>query len=152
MIIYLLTDTSVFLADKLMSNIHPNRSILDAQPYLRQTLEIVSDKWATSVIYVLSLGKRRYSELQSDIGGVSRRMLTRTLRNLERDGIVQRIEYDEQPPRVEYSLTLLGESLVEPLRGICQWAIVNFSAVETARDKAAQSDEDNKNKASDEEG
>lgn len=119
-----------------MSNIHPNRSILDAQPYLRQTLEIVSDKWATSVIYVLSLEKRRYSELQSEIGGVSRRMLTRTLRNLERDGIVQRTEFDEQPPRVEYSLTLLGISLVEPLRGICQWAMANFSAVEAARNEA----------------
>lgn len=136
MIIYLLTDTPVFLAGQLMSNIHPNRSILDAQPYLRQTLEIVSDKWATSVIYVLSLEKRRYSELQSEIGGVSRRMLTRTLRNLERDGIVQRTEFDEQPPRVEYSLTLLGISLVEPLRGICQWAMANFSAVEAARNEA----------------
>ena len=136
MIIYLLTDTPVFLADQLMSNIHPNRSILDAQPYLRQTLEIISDKWATSVIYVLSLEKKRYSELQSEIGGVSRRMLTRTLRNLERDGIVQRTKFDEQPPRVEYSLTLLGISLVEPLRGICQWAMTNFSAVEAARNEA----------------
>lgn len=126
-----------------MSNIHPNQSILDAQPYLRQTLEIISDKWATSVIYVLSLGTKRYSELQSDIGGVSRRMLTRTLRNLERDGIVQRTEYDEQPPRVEYSLSSLGESLVEPLRGICQWAMANFSAVEAARSEANKSDEDN---------
>ena len=96
------------------------------------------------MIYVLSLGTRRYSELQTDIGGVSRRMLTRTLRNLERDGIVQRVEYDEQPPRVEYSLTSLGESLIEPLRGICQWAINNFSAVETARNKADQSNEDNR--------
>ena len=145
MIIYLLTDTSVFLADKFMSNIHPNRSILDAQPYLRQTLEIISDKWATSVIYILSLGTRRYSELQSDIGGVSRRMLTRTLRNLERDGIVQRTDYDEQPPRVEYSLTSLGRSLVEPLRGICQWAIANFSTVEAARKKVDSLEENNQN-------
>jgi DNA-binding HxlR family transcriptional regulator len=124
-----------------MSDIHPNRSILEAQPYLRQTLEIVSDKWATSVIYVLSLGKKRYSELQSDIGGVSRRMLTRTLRNLERDGIVQRTEYEEQPPRVEYSLTSLGVSLVEPLKGICQWAMANFDAVEASRKEADNLDE-----------
>ena len=82
---------------------------------------------------------RRYSELQSDIGGVSRRMLTRTLRNLERDGIVQRTEYDEQPPRVEYSLTSLSESLVEPLRGICQWAIA-IDAVEAARNEADSDD------------
>ena len=131
-----------------MSDIHPNRSILDAQPYLRQTLEIISDKWATSVIYILSLGTRRYSELQSDIGGVSRRMLTRTLRNLERDGIVQRTDYDEQPPRVEYSLTSLGRSLIEPLRGICQWAIANFSAVEAARSKVDNLEENNKSKRS----
>lgn len=139
-----MTDTLVFLTGKFMSDIHPNRSILDAQPYLRQTLEIVSDKWATSVIYVLSLEKKRYSELQSEIGGVSRRMLTRTLRNLERDGIVQRTEYDEQPPRVEYSLTSLGVSLVEPLRGICQWAMANFDAVEAARKEADNSDQNSK--------
>ena len=69
------------------------------------------------------------------VGGVSQRMLTRTLRNLERNGIVQRKYYDEQPPGVEYALTDLGESLVEPLRGICQWAMNNFEAVERAREQ-----------------
>ena len=70
-------------------------------------------------------------------------MLTRTLRSLERDGIVQRTEYDEQPPRVEYSLTSLGESLVEPLSGICQWAIANFSAVESARNETDKLNNEN---------
>ncbi|MEO0458570.1 MAG: helix-turn-helix domain-containing protein [Cyanobacteria bacterium P01_A01_bin.114] len=124
-----------------MPDVNPNRSILDAQPYLRQTLELVSDKWATSVIYVLTFGTKRYSDLQNDIGGVSQRMLTRTLRNLQQDGLVQRTVYDEQPPRVEYALTPLGQSLVDPLRGLCQWAIANFDAVEAARNKPSESDD-----------
>lgn len=111
-------------------------SILTSHPYLRQTLELVSDKWATATLYVLSFGTKRYLEIQSDIGGISQRMLTRTLRNLERDGLVRRTVYDEQPPRVEYALTPLGETLVDPLKALCDWAIAHFHEVESARNLA----------------
>jgi DNA-binding HxlR family transcriptional regulator len=109
------------------------RSILDSHPYLRQTLDLVSDKWVVAVLYVLSRGTKRYGELQREIGEVSQRMLTLTLRDLEYNGLVQRKVYPAVPPMVEYSLTPLGETLVEPLKILCQWSIEHFHEVETAR-------------------
>jgi DNA-binding HxlR family transcriptional regulator len=108
-------------------------TMLESHPYLRQTLALVSDKWATAVIYVLSHGAKRYGELQREVGDVSQRMLTRTLRNLERDGLVRREVYPTKPTTVEYSLTSLGETLVEPLQLLCRWSIDHFHEVETAR-------------------
>jgi len=109
------------------------RSILDSHPYLRQTLDLVSDKWVVAVLYVLSRGTKRYGELQREIGEVSQRMLTLTLRDLEYNGLVQRKVYPAVPPMVEYSLTPLGETLVEPLKILCQWSIEHFYEVEAAR-------------------
>jgi DNA-binding HxlR family transcriptional regulator len=110
--------------------------ILESHPYLRQTLELVSDKWVTAILYVLSISKKakHYGELQREIGGVSQRMLTRTLRNLEEDGLVHRNVNSTNPPTVEYSLTPLGETLVEPLRLLCQWSIEHYQEVEIARE------------------
>ena len=110
-------------------------SILDTHPYLRQTLELISDKWVTAIVYVLSSGKRRYGELHQEIGSVSQRMLTRTLRNMERDGLVRREELTAPSLAVEYSLTPLGETLIEPLRLLCQWSIDYFDQVITARER-----------------
>ena len=108
-------------------------SILDSHPYLRQTLDFVSDKWVVAVLYVLSGGTKRYGELQREIGEVSQRMLTRTLRDLEYNGLVHRQVYPVVPPMVEYSLTPLGKTLVEPLKALCQWSIEHFHEVEAAR-------------------
>ena len=107
--------------------------ILNTHPYLRQTLDLISDKWVTAIVYVLSHGTKRYGELQREIGDVSQRMLTRTLRDLEQDGLVKREVYPTKPITVEYSLTPLGETLVEPLRMLCQWSIDHFQAVEVAK-------------------
>jgi DNA-binding HxlR family transcriptional regulator len=107
--------------------------ILNTHPYLRQTLDLISDKWVTAIVYVLSHGTKRYGELQREIGDVSQRMLTRTLRDLEQDGLVKREVYPTKPITVEYSLTPLGETLVEPLRILCQWSLDHFQAVEVAR-------------------
>jgi DNA-binding HxlR family transcriptional regulator len=107
--------------------------ILNTHPYLRQTLDLISDKWVTAIVYVLSHGTKRYGELQREIGDVSQRMLTRTLRDLEQDGLVKREVYPTKPITVEYSLTTLGETLVEPLRILCQWSLDHFQAVEVAR-------------------
>ncbi|MBW4627439.1 MAG: helix-turn-helix transcriptional regulator [Brasilonema octagenarum HA4186-MV1] len=109
-------------------------SLLNSHPYLRQTLDLVGDKWVTVVIYVLSHGTKRHSELQREIGDVSQRMLTRTLRDLERNGLVQRNVYPAVPPMVEYSLTPLGETLIEPLRSLCQWSMEHYHEVEAARE------------------
>jgi DNA-binding HxlR family transcriptional regulator len=76
---------------------------------------------------------RRYSELEKLIGGISQKMLTQTLRNLERGGIVARTVYPVVPPHVEYALTPLGTTLIEALRSLCLWAQENLDAVEAAR-------------------
>ncbi len=118
------------------SNCNMTRSdnILNSHPYLRQTLDLVANKWVTAIVYILSHGTKRYGELQREIGDVSQRMLTRTLRNLERDGIVKREVYSTKPLTVEYSLTPLGETLVEPLKLLCQWSVNHFHEVESARE------------------
>ena len=110
-----------------------NSSVLDTHPYLRQTLDLVADKWAVATLYILSDGTRRYGELQREIGDISQRMLTRTLRNLERDGLVHREVYPVVPPKVEYSITPLGETLSELLAKLCDWSIERFDQVKAAR-------------------
>jgi DNA-binding HxlR family transcriptional regulator len=96
-------------------------------------LDLIADKWTTLVIYLLSRGTHRYGELQREIGGISQKMLTQTLRQLEEDGLVLRVVYPEVPPRTEYSLTPLGQTLREPLGALCQWAMVHLPEVEKAR-------------------
>ena len=104
----------------------------------RRVLDLVADKWAVIVIYVLARGTRRFGELQRAVGGVSQKMLTQTLRGLERDGLVERKVYPQVPPRVEYSLSPLGETLVEPLSALCAWAEEHFWEVERARAEHAE--------------
>ncbi|HET7233715.1 MAG TPA: helix-turn-helix domain-containing protein [Longimicrobium sp.] len=99
----------------------------------RSVLDLVADKWAVIVIYVLAGGTHRFGELQRAVGGVSQKMLTQTLRGLERDGLVERRVYPEVPPRVEYTLSPLGETLVEPLSSLCRWAEEHYWEVERAR-------------------
>lgn len=96
-------------------------------------LSRVGDKW--SVLIVMSLGERtlRFSELKRAIGGISQRMLTLTLRGLERDGLVQRTAYPTVPPRVEYRLTPLGRSLRPPVDALAEWAFANEDAIARAR-------------------
>ena len=115
-------------------NINKETSILDSQPHLRQTLDLIADKWVVATMYVLSGGTRRYGELQREIGDISQRMLTKTLRDLERNGFVERKVYPVVPPKVEYSITPLGETLNEILSNLCDWSRENFYRIEKARD------------------
>lgn len=110
-------------------------NLLDSHPYLRQTLDLVADKWVVAALYVLSHGTKRYGELHREIGGISQRMLTRTLRDLERNGLVDRKVYPVVPPMVEYSLTPLGQTLSQVLSSLCEWATVNFPDVEASRNQ-----------------
>ncbi|HEU0054319.1 MAG TPA: helix-turn-helix domain-containing protein [Longimicrobium sp.] len=103
----------------------------------RQVLDLVADKWSVIVMYVLARGRRRFGELQRAVGGVSQKMLTQTLRGLERDGLVERKVFPVVPPRVEYSLSPLGETLVEPLSALCRWAEEHLWEVERARQEYA---------------
>ena len=125
---------------KIMTTENPNH-LLESHPYLRQTINLISDKWVVAVLYVLSFGTKRYSEIQKEIGNISQRMLTRTLRDLERNGLVDRQVYPAVPAMVEYSLTSLGISLSEVTKSLCNWSINNFQQVEVAR-----SDYDNADK------
>jgi len=98
-------------------------------------LSRIGDKW--SVLIVSRLGNRamRFSELKRDIGGISQRMLTLTLRGLERDGLVTRTVFVTIPPRVDYDLTELGRSLLVPVKALGDWALQNIGRIETARAK-----------------
>lgn len=111
--------------------VQPN--ILNPNCGSRRVLDVIADKWTMITVYVLARGTRRFGQLQREIGEISQRMLTQTLRDLERDGIVKRTVYPVVPPRVEYSLTPLGESLVEALTAVCHWAEGHLPDVELAR-------------------
>ena len=93
----------------------------------------VGDKWSMQVVMSLSAGPVRFNELRRAIDGISQRMLTRTLRALERDGLVAREVTPSVPPRVDYSLTDLGRSLREPVAALGAWAMGNKPEVESAR-------------------
>jgi DNA-binding HxlR family transcriptional regulator len=88
----------------------------------RRVLGLLDGKWTVEVLYLLATGKRRYSEVFYEVGEISKKMLTRTLRQLEAHGLVKRTIYPEVPPRVEYSLTTRGWSITEPLMGMYEWA------------------------------
>lgn len=99
----------------------------------RRLLAALSDKWVTLVVCALGERDLRYSELATQIAGVSQKMLTQTLRSLERDGLVTRTVTPSVPVRVDYSLTELGRSLLEPIAHIKAWAEQNMTVVDAAR-------------------
>ena len=103
-------------------------------------LSRIGDKWTVLVVVTLGDGPRRFNELRREIPSVSQRMLTLTLRNLERDGIVNRTVTPSIPPRVDYELTPLGHSLLRPITALTQWALENVEEIhsEQARFDAAQ--------------
>lgn len=100
---------------------------------VRNVLDRVGDKWSVLVVVLLGGGPQRFGELRRAIDGISQRMLTLTLRNLERDGLVSRTVHPSIPPRVEYELTDLGRSLFGPLEVIWEWAQQNHAAIVAAR-------------------
>jgi DNA-binding HxlR family transcriptional regulator len=100
---------------------------------IREILDRVGDKWSLYVIAKLYDGSLRFNELKREVDGVSQRMLTLTLRSLERDGLLTRAVYPTTPQRVEYELTTLGRSLREPIVGLLSWATENRARMEKAR-------------------
>ncbi|MGH2558168.1 MAG: winged helix-turn-helix transcriptional regulator [Thermomicrobiales bacterium] len=99
----------------------------------RQALALIADKWAVLVITTLAGGSIRYNALRRELEGVSQKMLTQTLRDLECNGLVERTVYPATPPRVAYSLTPLGQTLVEALTVLRDWANDHYHEVEAAR-------------------
>jgi DNA-binding HxlR family transcriptional regulator len=103
--------------------------------HIREVLARVGDKWSLLVVVTLSAGEKRFNELRRGIEGISQRMLTLTLRGLERDGLVSRRVTPSIPPRVDYSLTPLGRTLIEPVLGLFTWADKNRETIQQARDR-----------------
>jgi DNA-binding HxlR family transcriptional regulator len=109
---------------------------------VREVLNRVGDKWSVLVVLLLGDGKKRFGELRRGIDGISQRMLTLTLKGLERDGLITRTVYPTIPPRVDYELTKLGGSLLKPIRELGNWAGQNRERIQSARDRY---DAENKN-------
>lgn len=104
-----------------------------------QALTIITDQWFVLVVHALMKGeKKRYSELAREIPRISRKMLTQTLRGMERDGMLHRYVKPVVPPHTEYELSELGMSLVPPLRELCHWAGKHYEEVEELRTKFDQ--------------
>jgi DNA-binding HxlR family transcriptional regulator len=93
----------------------------------------IGDKWSVLIVSRLGQKPMRFNEMKREIGGISQRMLTLTLRNLERDGLITRTVYPTIPPRVDYALTPLGRSLLVPVTALSDWALKNIGKIEQAR-------------------
>ena len=100
---------------------------------ISRVLARVGDKWSVLVVTRLGDGTKRFSALRREIGGISQRMLTLTLRGLERDGLISRTQFPTVPPRVEYALTPLGRSLLDPVSALGDWALAHKQAIEEAQ-------------------
>ena len=104
-------------------------------PAVREVLHRVGDKWSVQIVALLGDGPMRFSELRRSIEGISQRMLTLTLRGLERDGLITRTVFPEIPPRVDYELTRLGNTLLEPISALADWAEEYRTSIQEARAK-----------------
>lgn len=100
---------------------------------ISELLSRVGDKWSMLIVTSLGRGKMRFSDLRRVIGGISQKMLTSSLRNLERDGFVARTVRDTRPPQVDYELTDLGHALLVPVAGLADWTRANQHRIEAAR-------------------
>ena len=122
--------------DRAMPKASSVPSVLDPRCPSRLVLDRIADKWTALIIQILAGGTMRYAALQREIGGISQKMLTQTLRSLERDGLVQRTVHPVVPPKVEYSLTKLGRTLIEPLQGLCRWSEKHLGELQAHRERA----------------
>lgn len=100
-----------------------------------EILSRVGDKWSVQVVVALREHPRRFNELKRHINGISQQMLTRTLKSLERDGMVSRKVHDRTPPQVEYALTDLGRSLAEPVRQLAEWSVAHLGTIYAHRER-----------------
>lgn len=106
---------------------------VDPQCPVRDVLDRIGDKWSTLILVTLANGPHRFSAVQRTIPDISKRMLTQTFRDLERDGLIARTVFPTKPPSVEYRLTPLGETILEPLTVLVGWAERSHAAIKNAR-------------------
>ncbi|MEU9463920.1 winged helix-turn-helix transcriptional regulator [Streptomyces sp. NPDC058322] len=115
-------------------------NVMRADSLAREIFSGVANKWALLIINVLGTRTLRFTELRTEVEGISHKMLTQTLRGLERDGVVHRTVYATVPPRVEYRLTEAGEALRETVNGMCAWTRRYLDEIEAARRRFAGQD------------
>jgi DNA-binding HxlR family transcriptional regulator len=113
----------------------PAFDVMTATCPSRTSLARIANKWTAMVVIALSEDPMRFRDLRTSVDGISAKVLTETLRDLERDGIVTRHAYGEVPPRVEYELTELGRTLYAPLQALGLWAEEHFAEVLAARER-----------------
>lgn len=118
----------------LMVRVLHEPNVFDDRCPSQEVLELIANKWAVLVIHRLGRETKRYRDLTREIRGVSQKMLTQTLRGLERNGLVARTVYPVVPPHTEYALTPLGRTLLGPLKALCEWAQQHMDDVHAARD------------------
>jgi DNA-binding HxlR family transcriptional regulator len=102
---------------------------------VRDVLDHIGDKWTTLILIVLAAKPHRFSDIRRAVPDISKRMLTQSLRDLERDGMVTRHVFPTKPPSVEYRLSALGVSVLEPLAGLVEWAENNHAGIQHARER-----------------
>lgn len=105
---------------------------------VRQVLDKVGEKWSVLLVMTLASGPHRFNELRRQVPDISQKMLTQTLRDLQRFGLVSRTVFDTNPPSVEYRLTELGQSMIVPLGHLIRWASQNYGQIAAAREKFDQ--------------
>ncbi|MFD9737911.1 winged helix-turn-helix transcriptional regulator [Umezawaea sp. NPDC059074] len=113
----------------------PRWDVLSRTCPSRTSLARIANKWTAMIVITLADGPRRFGEVRDALDGISGKVLTSTLRDLQRDGLLRRTAYAEVPPRVEYELTPLGHTLHAPLEALCRWAEDHIPEVLTARDE-----------------
>lgn len=111
----------------------PESFIFEEPCPIRDVLDRIGDQWSLLVLISLDGHTRRFNELTRKIGDISKQMLSRTLRRLEQDGFIRRTIFAEVPPRVEYALTDLGRSFLEPVNGLVRWADLNHRTIVESR-------------------
>lgn len=100
---------------------------------VRGVLDSISDKWSMLLVMTLATGPRRFNQLRRDVPDISQKMLTQTLRSLQRDGMISRQVFDTKPPSVEYRLTPMGQSIIVPFGHLIHWANANHPDIDDAR-------------------
>ncbi|GGC53511.1 winged helix-turn-helix transcriptional regulator [Chelatococcus reniformis] len=113
--------------------IEMDQRVVDQQCPIRDVLDRIGDQWSLLVLAALQGGTKRFNELMREIGDISKQMLSQTLKRLEQDGFVLRTLFPEVPPRVEYALTDLGRSFLEPMGGLVRWADTHHQSIVAAR-------------------
>jgi DNA-binding HxlR family transcriptional regulator len=128
------------MVEERMPTAEHHYHLLDENCASRRAVELIGNKWTMLVIFALAGGTKRYGEMQRMIVDVSQKMLTQTLRELEESGLVHREVYPVIPPKVEYSLTPLGETLLDPILAIKHWSETYMDQVTAFREQSTQRD------------